>query len=332
VVLIAFVCIGMKNNLNEFNVGSNKDQYPIQDTRRRPMKITRRDFLRYCVSSAATLGLNVSDLIDLREVLANPQGPSVVWLQGSGCTGCSVSFLNRISSASPKSAGEVLINAINLIYHPNLMALAGEAAVNEITKAYNTTGYILAVEGGVPTAYNGNTCWSYSVRGRDWTFREAVLTLINRASKILCIGTCAAWGGVSATPPNPTGVVGVKALTGKSTINIAGCPPHPDWIVWAVAQLLAGQNITLDSNGRPSLLFNRTIHDQCPRRGREKAQQPGQDGYCLKELGCRGPETKGNCPVVRWNNGVSWCVEANAPCLGCTEPNFPGTNSLYKLS
>ena len=50
--------------------------------------------------SAATLGLTATDLFRLGEVLANPNGPSVLWLQGSACTGCSVSLLNRVSSQS----------------------------------------------------------------------------------------------------------------------------------------------------------------------------------------------------------------------------------------
>lgn len=294
------------------------------------MKITRRDFLRYCVSSAVSLGLNVSEMIDLREVFANPQGPTVLWLQGSGCTGCSVSFLNRIATTDPKTAGDVLINSINLVYHPNLMALAGQSAVDKAKEAYNRGGYVLAVEGGIPTALSGSPCWAWTDNGVDITFQKAVTDFANKAAAILCIGTCAAWGGISATPPNPTGVKGVKAVTGKNTINIAGCPPHPDWIVWAVAQLLLGRTISLDGNGRPAQLFDKKVHDICPRKGREEAKRLGLEGYCLKEIGCRGPETKANCPTLKWNNGVNWCIGANAPCLGCTEPTFPGTKAFYK--
>jgi hydrogenase small subunit len=262
--------------------------------------------------------------------LANPSGPKVIWLQGAGCTGCSVSLLNRISTAAGevKDVGDLLINYINLIYHPNVMALAGQAAVDEAQKAYAAGGYVLAVEGAVPTGLGGNTCFAWTYNGVEVTFKDAVAGLAAKAAAVLCIGTCAAWGGLSAAPPNPLAVRGVKAATGKNTINIAGCPPHPDWIVWAVAQFLLGKAISLDTYGRPTALFNRTVHEQCPRRGREEAKQFGLDGYCLKELGCRGPETRCNCPVTRWNNKASWCVEVNAPCIGCTEPDFPGSNSF----
>src|SRR5512136_1111432 len=110
------------------------------------MNVTRRDFLKYLGMSAATLGLSGTDLARLREVLANPGGPSVIWLQGAGCTGCSESFLNRISTSAsePKTAGDVLINSINLIYHPTLMSLAGEDAVDQAEAAYTKGGYVLA--------------------------------------------------------------------------------------------------------------------------------------------------------------------------------------------
>jgi hypothetical protein len=38
-------------------------------------------------------------------------------------------------------------------------------------------------------------------------------------------------------------------------------------------------------------------------------------------MGCKGPQTKANCPIVRWNRRVSWCVESGAPCAGCAQAN-----------
>jgi hydrogenase small subunit len=287
------------------------------------MKVSRRDFLKFLGASAATLGLSGTDWGRLQKVLANPNGPSVIWLQGAGCTGCSESFLNRISTSDPKTAADVLINSVNLMYHPNLMALSGEDAVDQAEAAYSKGGYVLAIEGGIPTAFGGNTCWAWSSGGTEVTFQEAATTLAGKAAAVLCIGTCASWGGIPAAAPNPTGVKGVKAATGKNTINIAGCPPHPDWIVWAVVQILLNKTIALDSFGRPSALFGRKIHDRCPRKEREEAKDFGIDSLCLKELGCRGPETEANCQTQLWNGGVNWCVDANAPCFGCTEPQFP---------
>ncbi len=293
------------------------------------MNISRRDFLKYCGISAAAVGLSTSELGLLEKALASPTGPSVIWLQGSGCTGCSESFLNRIATDGPQTAANVLVEAINLVYHPNLMALAGQDAVAQAEAAYNKGGYLLAVEGGIPTAFGGRACYAWTYNEQEVTFESAVQTLAAKAAGILCIGTCAAWGGIPAAPPNPTGVMGVKALTGKDTINIPGCPTHPDWIVWAVVQLLLGNSIALDSFGRPTQFFGSTVHDLCPRNGSTKATTIGVDNNCLMDLGCRGPVTMANCPQQKWNNQVNWCVDANAPCIGCTEPGFPGTDPFY---
>ena len=173
-------------------------------------------------------------------------------------------FHNRTATAA-----DVLTNSINLIYHPNLMALAGDPAVAEVEKAYMAGGYLLAIEGGVPTKFNGKACWAWSYDDQDVTFQEAVIDLSSRAAGILCIGTCASFGGIAAAPPNPTGVKGVKEVTGKTTINLAGCPTHPNWIAWTVVQLLLGNSIALDSLGRPKT-SSRAIRSMTTATGRER--------------------------------------------------------------
>ena len=45
-------------------------------------------------------------------------------------------------------------------------------------------------------------------------------------------------------------------------------------------------------------------------------------GWCLYNVGCKGPYTFANCSKVRFNDGVSWPVMAGHGCIGCTEPGF----------
>ncbi len=278
------------------------------------MEISRREFLKLVGVSAAALGLTLADLGDLEKALANPKAPAVLWLTGAGCSGCSVSFLNRISTDAPHTAGDVLIESINLAYHPTLMSATGNQAVDALQKIYQEGNYILVIEGGVPTAFDGKSCIAWSYNGVEVTFKDAVTSMAKRATAVVCVGTCASFGGVTAAAPNPTGVKGVPAVTGGDTVNISGCPPHPDWIVWAIVQLLLNKPITKDANGRPTAIYGRTVHSQCPRRS---------GGGCLEGVGCKGPRTYANCPKIGWNNNVSWCIDANAPCQGCTEPSYP---------
>ncbi len=287
------------------------------------MILSRRDFLNICKTSSVVLGLSALDILRLEELLANPNAPTILWLQGSGCTGCTVSFLNYVSPSKPADIADLLINNVNLAYHNTAMAAVADTGLDALDASYAKGGYILAVEGGVPTAFGGHACIAWSRDGQDVTFLDAVKTLSARASNIFCIGTCASYGGVPAAPPNPTAVQTVGAVTGKRTISIAGCPPHPDWIVWTVANLLLGSVGELDDKGRPKALFHEPVHEQCPRKDARNAWKYGQDGLCLKELMCAGPKTRANCPEIRWNNHVNWCVDANSPCIGCTEPAFP---------
>jgi [NiFe] hydrogenase small subunit len=138
-------------------------------------------------------------------------------------------------------------------------------------------------------------------------------------------------GGVQAAKPNPGGYVGVGDALGVKTLNIPGCPPNPiNFVGTVVNYLLLGKLPALDNLGRPVFAYGNTIHDKCPRRSHfendEFVEEFGSEeaamGYCLYQLGCRGPETFNNCPIVKFNDGTSWPVEAGHPCIGCSEPNF----------
>lgn len=287
------------------------------------MDLSRRSFLKHCTAYAAALGLTASDLALLNHAAAAGTLPDVLWLEGSGCSGCSVSLLNRVSDSAPATASDLLTQTVALRYHTMLMAAAGESASGICEQSASRAGYLLVVEGGVPTAYDGHGCLAWTRGGKDVTFIDAVRRLAKPARAVISVGNCAAYGGISAAAPNPLAVKTVSEIIGKPTINVAGCPPHPDWIVWTLAQILAGKSPELDSDGRPVELYGLRIHDECARGSEEKADAIGIDKLCLKRVGCRGPETYGNCNGILWNGAVNWCVDANAPCIGCTSPGFP---------
>lgn len=297
------------------------------------MRIHRRQFLKYCIGSAAIMGLPLTVLGKLEQALA-AEGtalPKVIWLNGANCTGCTVSLANLFSESGPADIADLLVNTIDLAFHPTLMAAAGDLAVEQLYDAA-AGSYILAVDGGIPTAFGGNTCLLWTEGGKEVTAMEAVKMLAPNAAAVLCIGTCASYGGIPAGNPNPTGIVSVGELTGVNTINIPGCPTHPDWIVWTIAHLLAGEVPQLDDRNRPAALYSTEIHKVCPRKGQGEAKIFGIEDKCLKELGCKGPETKADCPSRQWNSGTNWCIGAGAICIGCTERDFPDKFSpFYKI-
>ena len=318
------------------------------------MSITRRSFFRYCSVSAAALGLNSTKLGLVQEALANPAAPSVIWLIGSACTGCSVSFLNRISdkAGEPADVADVVASAINLVFHPTLMAASGEMAVAALKRTVEQGNFILVLEGAVATKFQGRPCVVWNYQGEEMTFGQAVQQLMPKALATVCVGTCASFGGIPASGSNPSGCMGVKQFSGRSTINISGCPANPDWVVWAIVQLLTGTPVPLDEDGRPTALYSTGhtgapevpfIHNKCPRNpgitGLPAATSFGQNGRCLRDLGCRGPNTKSRCEAS-WN-GIGghvagqphpghWCIGVNANCHGCVEKTFPGPESFFE--
>ena len=298
------------------------------------MKITRRDFLKASAALGSALALKASGLMQLQKALAGgPNAPPVIWLQGQGCTGCSVSLLNTIHYMT---IDDLLINTLDVKFHPTVMAAAGDLAVEAAEDARATGGYVLVIEGAIPRGAGGDYCHIWP----GMTMLDALRSFAENAGAILAVGTCACYGGMSAGSPNPTSAAGVEDILGRgSAINIPGCPAHPDWIVGTVAAFLAGSPIDLDGDGRPMEFFCEHVHNNCTNRGLGGGQARflGDSG-CLASLGCNGQQTHADCPIRKWNAsaaggyGVNWCVGARNPCQGCTEPDFPdGMSPFYHL-
>lgn len=284
------------------------------------MALTRREFLKAASALAAALAVRG------RPVFATMQGGGVpvVWLQAQGCSGCSVSLLNTIHYMD---IATLLVDTIDLKYHPTVMAAAEDLAIQEADLALGAGGYVLVVEGAIPTGSYAECCYLWP----ELTALDGVQLFAQNAAAVLAVGTCASFGGLVAGRPNPTRARSVGECVGHdSVINIPGCPAHPDWIVGTVAALLAGEVPALDGLGRPRLFFNDQVHQQCPNRNQQER--------CLKPFGCNGQKTRADCPVRQWNAGVpggfgvNWCVGAGNPCQGCTEPDFPdGMSPFYNI-
>jgi len=176
------------------------------------MNISRRDFLKYAGASAAALGLSRWQIEQATQALSAAAKPPVIWLSGSGCTGCSVSLLNAVTP----TIDDVLVNTIDLRYHPNLMAAAGDLAVSAARSTASAGGYVLVVEGAIPTASQGRYCYVWSEGGQEVTMSQAVTSLAASASAIVAVGTCASFG--ESPPRIPAPPPGVSARTSASRL------------------------------------------------------------------------------------------------------------------
>jgi len=293
--------------------------------------ITRKKFLQIFSGSIAGFALSnlwLPKLLQAANVKNGKGRLPIVWFQGQNCSGCPVSFVNT----EYPSADEVLIEVITLEYLPTIMGGTGDVAIDILERMITDEKgkFILAIDGSIPVDSDGNYCNVGEINGKSITALKWIQALSSAAAAVVAIGTCATWGGIPAAPPNPTKAKAVRDIVkDKPVINIPGCPPHPDWVVGTLVHVLKYGMPILDDLNRPVIFFgpDKIVHDNCELRQYFDAgifaKDFGQKG-CLYELGCKGPVTHCDAPVRGWNSGVNWCNRSGGPCLGCTEPAFPG--------
>lgn len=285
--------------------------------------ISRRDFLKFCAAVAASMGMAPAFADDVAAALTGRR-PNVVYLHTAECTGCSEALLRMYK---PFIDG-LILDTISLDYQETIMAAAGQAAEEALEEAVNSPqGFICMIEGAIPTGMDGK--YGY-VGGK--TMYDICRHILPKSKLNIAIGTCACYGGIQAAKPNPTGAKSVSEAfkdLGISTVNIAGCPPNPINMVGTLVAYLNNIQIDLDDLGRPLMFYRQTVHDNCERRPHFDAgefapsfnSEEARKGWCLYDLGCKGPVTYNNCPVVLFNE-TNWPVGAGSPCIGCSEPHF----------
>ncbi len=299
--------------------------------------ISRRDFLTFCAAITATMGLPRRAAAQVAEAIINKDRPSVIWLHHQECTGCTESLLR----AEHPTLEKLILDIISLDYHETLFAAAGHQieAAKRAAMERNKGKYLLVVEGAIPMKDGGIYCKIGNRTSLELT-REAAAD----AAAIVALGSCASWGGMPATPPNPTGSVGVAEALGRNDIvTIPGCPSNPYNFLACVVHFLTFNKLPpTDNQGRPLFAYSRLVHENCERRahfdaGRfalEFGDEGHRKGFCLYKLGCKGPETYANCPAVLFGDvGMqSWPVGTGHPCIGCTTKGIGFTKPIHALA
>ncbi|HET9576567.1 MAG TPA: hydrogenase small subunit [Usitatibacter sp.] len=298
--------------------------------------VNRREFLQFCAATAGTLGLPAGAEAAIAKAMDAAKRPSVIWLHFQECTGCSESLLR----AEHPTVDSLILDIISLDYHETLFAAAGHQA-EEARKAAmkaNKGKYILVVEGAIPVKDNGIYC---KVGGQ--TAVEMLRECAADAAAVISIGSCASWGGMPSTSPNPTGASPTYKVLGKPTVNLPGCPPNPyNFLSTVVHFLTFGKLPDVDDKGRPKFAYSRLIHENCERRAhfdagrfaKEFGDEGHRKGWCLYKLGCKGPETHGNCPAILFGDvsNASWPVGTGHPCIGCTEEGIGFAKPIHAVA
>ena len=286
-------------------------------------EIERREFLKLISLAAAAVGLSTSAAVKMAEAATLGLKPSVIWLHFQECTGCTESLLRTTHPA----IAELILDLISLDYHETLFAAAGHQAEEALQAAMkeNAGKYVCVVEGAIPTKDNGIYC---KIAGK--TAVDMLTEVASHAAAVISIGSCASWGGIPSSPPNPTGAVGVPDIVkDKPVVTLPGCPANPYNFLGVVLQYVTlGTLPALDAKGRPMFAYARTIHEDCPRRSHFDAgrfvevygDENHKLGYCLYQTGCKGPVTHANCSIQHFGEVPgAWPIGIGHPCIGCTE-------------
>lgn len=302
--------------------------------------VSRRAFLQFCSSLmiAAPFGLAITDKLTPEAVAADLGKvirPPVIWLHFQDCTGCTETLLRP----SHPDLGDLILNVISLEYHETLMAGSGkqaEAALSDAVERYSGK-YVCVVEGSIPTRDRGIYM---KLAGRP--AMNVLADVGGKAAAIIAMGSCAAWGGIPSADPDPTGAVGVADLMpSKTIVNLPGCPPNPYTLLGVVLQFAdSGTLPELDEQRRPKFAYDRDIHEQCPRRAhfdagrfvKQFGDQGHREGWCLYEMGCKGPDTHAGCSTRHFNEIPDvWPIGIGAPCIGCTEKSIAFRVPMFQV-
>jgi hydrogenase small subunit len=288
--------------------------------------VRRREFLGFCATMAAALALPDKAAAQIAKAVGRTEKPILLWLEFQDCAGNTESFLR----ASRPSAAEIVLDVLSVDYHETIMAAAGEQSHENRERVVKERpgGYIVVVEGSIPTGANGAYC---TIGGESAV--DIAKHVCGNAAATIAIGTCAAFGGLPAAAPNPTGALSVgEAVPGvKNLINLPACPANVENLTALIVHYLTFKRWpSLDHYRRPLFAYGKSIHDNCERRAHFDAGQyvelwgdaGHRAGYCLYKMGCKGPVTFQNCPNIRWNGGTNWPIGCGHPCIGCAEAGF----------
>jgi [NiFe] hydrogenase small subunit len=324
-----------------------------------PEGVSRRDFLKYCSAIAAAIGLGPAMGSQVAAALTSATRPKVLWLHFAECTGCTEAALRTMNIAKGLQAMEakaielnkdyrshtyfdgldlskpaieyfddLILNTISLDYHETIMAGAGSAVHDILTKTAedNKGNFICVVEGAIPGPFDGKTDDGYfgTINGR--TMLSIAREILPKAKVIVAIGNCSSFGGIPYAKPNPSKAKNVIAAlkdvtTLPQVLNVPGCPPNPVAFIGTIAYLLLkNAPPPTDNYLRPKFAYYLTVHNQCPYLPDFVAEKT--DGKCLRFQGCKGPSSGNVCSTIKFNNGTNFPQQSRHVCISCSQPNF----------
>ena len=162
---------------------------------------------------------------------------------------------------------------IEVLSHPSLSEAGGAGfsdLLSRIALGGTAARYPLPRRRGAAGAASGSGRF-HILAGSETPMAQVIAEMARAARYVIAIGSCAAYGGITAAGDNvteacglafegrePGGLLGAdfRSRSGLPVINISGCPVHPGWVTETLVQLSLGQfpASDLDEFGRPRFL------------------------------------------------------------------------------
>jgi ferredoxin hydrogenase small subunit len=275
---------------------------------------------------------------------------NVLWLQSGGCGGCSMSLL---CADTPDFSALLSNNGIEMLWHPAMSLQSNQELLELLEECLSGRSRLdaLCIEGALLRGPNG-TGRFHVLSGTTRAMMDWVQQLSVVANYVLAVGSCAAWGGITASGSNPSDACGLQyedehkggllganfiAKSGLPVINIAGCPTHPGWVLDTLMMLAAGvfTSEDLDPLGRPRFYADQLVHHGCPRNEyyeyKASAAKPTDLGCLMENLGCKGTQAHADCNIRLWN-GEGSCLRGGFACINCTAPGFQSPGHPFHIT
>ncbi len=272
---------------------------------------------------------------------------NVLWLQAGSCGGCAMSVLEHGPSGL---FAQLRAFDIDLLWHPSVSEETGAevSAILADVEAGRVKLDAFCLEGSVLRGPNGSGRFN-RLSGTERTMLDWVGRLAPLADYCVAVGACSAYGGFPAGDPDPTQACGLqyegetaggalgaafRSRKGLPVINIAGCAPHPGWIMETLLALSLGGFAAdqLDTLGRPKFFANHLAHHGCSRNEfyefKASARALSERGCLMEHLGCKATQAIGDCNQRAWNGGGS-CTQGGFACIACTAPGFENKRDFH---
>ena len=275
---------------------------------------------------------------------------TLLWLQSGGCGGCSLSLLG---AEGPDLYAAFDAAGIDVLWHPSISAGSSADYIRLLERIRDGEQPLdfLCLEGAVMRGPEG-TGRFHMMAGTGRPVMDWIDALAKRAATVVAVGSCAAFGGITAAGGNEVDACGLsyegrkgggllgrdfRSGNGLPVVNIAGCPIHPDWFTETLHQIAKGHfsRADLDEFERPIAYTQHLVHHGCGRiefyEFKASAERLCDLGCMMENLGCKGTQARADCNLRPWNGNGS-CLDGNYPCINCTAPEFENPGHPFTMT